>query len=61
VFSVAADTVRLAFVAVSGAVSTTQSDGVLSRYVDPVVVQKLQDLAKSPTYAEILKKELGIR
>jgi hypothetical protein len=44
----------------SGAVSTTQPGGVLSRYVDPVVVQKLQDLAKSPAYAEILKKELGI-
>jgi len=44
-----------------GAMSPTQPGGVLARYVDPVVVQKLQDLAQSPAYAEILKKELGIR
>jgi hypothetical protein len=36
------------------------STGVLDRYVDPTAVQKLKDLAKNPTYAEILKKELGI-
>jgi hypothetical protein len=45
----------------SVAPSPTQPGGVLARYVDPVVVQKLQDLAQSPAYAEILKKELGIR
>lgn len=39
------------------AVPTAQ--GVLDRYVDPVTKQKLQSLYKNPTYAEIIKKELG--
>lgn len=42
-----------------GAINPTAA-GVLDRYVEPVAAQKLKDLAKNPTYAEILKKELGI-
>ena len=50
----------------SGQVSSTRAatnptaSGVLDRYVEPVAAQKLRDLARNPTYAEILKKELGI-
>jgi hypothetical protein len=50
----------------SGAVSKTSqptssvATGVLDRYVDSVTAQKLKDLARNPTYAEVLKKELGI-
>lgn len=50
----------------SGAASSTSrstnpmATGVLNRYVDSVTSQRLKDLARNPTYAEILKKELGI-
>jgi len=44
----------------AGIPSNTFATGVLDRYVEPVVAQKLKDLARNPTYAEILKKELGI-
>lgn len=36
------------------------SAGLLDRYVDSATIDKLQDLAKNPTYASLIKKELGI-
>jgi hypothetical protein len=33
---------------------------LLDRYVDSATIEKLQDLAKNPTYATLIKKELGI-
>ena len=44
----------------TGTPANTFATGVLDRYVEPVAAQKLKDLARNPTYAEILKKELGL-
>lgn len=47
--------------ATTGSTRNPMSQGVLDRYVDPVTVQKLQSLVQNnPTYAAMVKKELGI-
>lgn len=43
------------------ATARPNAEGILARYgVDDVVIEKLKSLAKEPTYAAAIKKELGI-